>query len=186
MKRRIVAAGLLLFALWPPVHFALVRRYDVDPWKLFGFAMYSVPGAMRTVRIVGIEADGTLRLLDFRAYPPELERRVTAWRTRRSGLGRLASGAPLARALLSERPQWDGVVIAVIDLALDRESARLVARVDQQTHWRDGRDEEVRVVEAALHGVPPADGRVPREGGPPLRPGRAGDPAPPDPRSRTR
>ena len=78
MKRRLVAAGLLLFALWPPLHFALVRRYDVDPWKLFGFAMYSVPGTMRTVRIVGIDE-------------ARLDRGEVSW------------VSPIARALLKSR-----------------------------------------------------------------------------------
>ena len=30
-------------ALWPIGHAALVARYDVDPWKLAGWAMYTRP-----------------------------------------------------------------------------------------------------------------------------------------------
>ena len=49
LKRRLTAFFILAFALWPAVHYGLVLRFDVDPWKLFGWAMYSVPGSMKTV-----------------------------------------------------------------------------------------------------------------------------------------
>ena len=42
-KQYVLAGLLLLLALWPLAHRALVVRYRVDPWRLFGWAMYCTP-----------------------------------------------------------------------------------------------------------------------------------------------
>ena len=42
-KRRLVVFGLAAFTIWPLVHRGLVARYDTNPWRLFGWAMYCVP-----------------------------------------------------------------------------------------------------------------------------------------------
>ena len=46
-----------------------------------------------------------------------------------------------AEALLALHPDFEGVVVAVLSLKLDPESARLEPKVKTDTHWRDGRDE---------------------------------------------
>ena len=55
-KARIVGTLLVAIALWPLVHRQLVTRLDVDPWKLYGFAMYCTPHA------VVVDRDGTCAL----------------------------------------------------------------------------------------------------------------------------
>jgi hypothetical protein len=42
-KARLCGALLALVALWPLLHRPLVVIADVDPWKLFGFAIYCTP-----------------------------------------------------------------------------------------------------------------------------------------------
>ena len=42
-KARVVGTLLLLVAVWPLAHRQLVVRFDVNPWKLYGFAMYCTP-----------------------------------------------------------------------------------------------------------------------------------------------
>ena len=142
MKRRILGVGLVVFAIWPLVQYALVVRYDVDPWKLFGWAMYCVPGPMKTVRIYEIDDRQELfRLLDFQSYTPEEQRVVDSFRERRRALGRLASADALGRAFLEMHPDFEGIEVAVVHLVLDRDTATIRPRVERDTYWRDGRDE---------------------------------------------
>jgi hypothetical protein len=141
MKRRALSLFLILFAIWPLIQFGLVRAYDVDPWKLMGFAMYCVPGPMKTVRVYEISSDGSQRLLDFMAYDEEEQRVVDRFRELRRTLGDLQPSDELARAMLALHPDFEGVVVAVISLKLDLESARLDSKVTTDTHWRDGRHE---------------------------------------------
>lgn len=150
MKRRVVAVLLVAFAIWPLFQHVLVRTHGVDPWKLFGWAMYCVPGAMRTVRVVLIDAGGTRRLLDYRAYTPEEQRLVDRFRSRHQALGLLASPEPLARGMLALHPEAEGVYLPVLSLELESESARLAARYHASTHWRDGRDEPLELSRADL------------------------------------
>ena len=39
-KQRLVFAVLALLAVWPLAHRVLVWRYDIAPWRFFGWAMY--------------------------------------------------------------------------------------------------------------------------------------------------
>ena len=64
--RWIIAIILIAFAIWPWIQYGLVRAYGVDPWKLMGFAMYCIPGPMKTVRVYEVSADGRHRMLDAR------------------------------------------------------------------------------------------------------------------------
>jgi len=51
LKRRIVAAMLLAFAIWPLLHYSLVQRYGLEPWKFAGWAMYTVPRFLPRVEV---------------------------------------------------------------------------------------------------------------------------------------
>ena len=50
LRMRASSAALAALMLWPAVHFALVERYDIVPWKFFGFAMYAVSEPGMTIR----------------------------------------------------------------------------------------------------------------------------------------
>ncbi|MEE2665146.1 MAG: hypothetical protein VX681_13595 [Myxococcota bacterium] len=144
MKRRVVGVFLIAFALWPLIHRDLVWRYDVDPWKLFGFAMYSVPGPMKTVRVFPMSQAGRGQMLDFERYAPAEQRSVDRFRQRRRALGRLASMEPLGQRMLELHPDWEGATVAVVTLALDPETARLQTSVREQILWRSGSVEPER------------------------------------------
>lgn len=144
MKRRVVGVFLIAFALWPLIHRDLVWRYDVDPWKLFGFAMYSVPGPMKTVRVFPMSMAGRGQMLDFERYAPAEQRSVDRFRQRRRALGRLASMEPLGQRMLELHPDWEGATVAVVTLALDPETARLQTSVREQILWRSGSVEPER------------------------------------------
>jgi hypothetical protein len=141
VKRRVLGWLIFVFALWPLAQYALVERFGTDPWKLFGWAMYSVPGPMKTVRVFEIARDGRFEALDFQAYTPEEQELVDTFRERRRALGALQSAEALARGMLDLHPDFEGVVVAIVSLELSPESARLVPRLERSTHWRDGRDD---------------------------------------------
>jgi len=152
VKRRAVGIFLLLFALWPLLQFGLTQHYGVSPWKLFGWAMYSVPGAMKTVRVVAITDEG-LRRLSLRSYTSQEQEIVDTFRQHRQALGRLASPEPLAAGMLELHPEFDGVVVAVLSLEIARDSGWLERSLAYTTHWRDGRDDSVPLSEEALERV---------------------------------
>jgi len=173
VKRRVACVFLLLFAAWPALQHTLVRVYDVDPWRLCGWAMYSVPGSMKTLRVVALRDGAEPQLLNHEVYPPEVERLVTTYRWRKQALGELASADRLAETLLAMHTDWDGVALPMVTLALDPESARTHVVLATTTVWRDGRND---TWEAPLS--------LFMERG--VRPGRASGPVAPDRNPRTR
>ena len=141
MKRRLVCAFLVVFAVWPALQHALVRAYGVDPWRLCAWGMYSAPGPMKTVRVVALRDESGAEVLDRGAYRPDVDRLVTRYRWRKQALGDLASADSLAQALLARHTDWDGVALPMVTLAVDPESARTYVVLTNTTVWRDGRDE---------------------------------------------
>jgi hypothetical protein len=128
VKRRLVIALLVAFAIWPAVHRALVAAFDVNPWKLAGWAMYARPHFPPELRLYVLR-EGALRPLA----------RLTPWEQtladelveRRYTLGALASSDALSRALL-ERTRGDGVVIELRTRFFDTATARIGERVDRR------------------------------------------------------
>ena len=53
MKRKVIVIFLVVFTLWPLAHRALVAAFNVNPWKLAGWAMFCVPNPKTFVRLVG-------------------------------------------------------------------------------------------------------------------------------------
>ena len=138
VKRRLVIAFLVAFALWPAVQIVLVRSHGADPWRLFAWGMYSVPGSMRTPRIVVLHEARPPRVISTRLYSEAENEIMTVYRVRRQALGDLASADATAEALLALHPDWQGVALPVLTLSLDAETARTVGHVAQFTRWRDG------------------------------------------------
>ena len=154
MKRRSVGILLVLLAVWPLVQHVLVRTLGVDPWRLFGFAMYSVPGSMKTVRVVEVSRAGRHTALKTSQYSPEEQHAVDVFRIRRQGLGRLASGDDLAVTMLARHPDWEGVALPVLSLELDPKTAFTRIEIEHATWWRDGRRDVYEVPIEAFVGSP--------------------------------
>ncbi|REJ65510.1 MAG: hypothetical protein DWQ31_17915 [Planctomycetota bacterium] len=50
-KQSIAIAMLLALAIWPLIHFGLVQRFGISPWKFGGFAMYCTPNPLLEITI---------------------------------------------------------------------------------------------------------------------------------------
>ncbi len=139
MKRVVAVAVLAFVALWPLAHRGLVAVYDVNPWKLAGFAMYTTPTPPVQVvlfeRAAGENAEG-LAPIDEQTLPPTLRRQLARFRVERHALGALRSPDALGAALLEARRDLEWVVVAVQRMRLDRESARMTSRRDQFVYER--------------------------------------------------
>lgn len=131
-KRRVVGVALVLFTLWPLAHRALVAVWDVDPWKLGGWAMYVRPRFAPVVEVRPLAGPGG----EGFAFSAEDAEHVDAFAQRRLTLGGLASPADLAAALLAAHPELPGVVVRVRTKSLDPQTARLVERVERFAYRR--------------------------------------------------
>lgn len=135
--RRGLAVGVLAWAaVWPLVHRGLVAVWDVNPWKLSGFAMYTTPTP--PVQVVAFEAkDGALAPIDEAALPDAARRVLRRFRIERHALGALRPPDDVGRALLDARPDLPHVVIAVQRMRLDPETARMTSIRRQFVYERD-------------------------------------------------
>ena len=123
MRSRMMAGLVALTLLWPLVHLGLVASARIDPWELFGWAMYSKPAARLAVR-VEVERDGAL--MPLRAMG-EMRLRVKSFARDRTALGTFASPDELLSSIFASDKSVEAVVITLQEVQLDRESTYLVA-----------------------------------------------------------
>ena len=133
-KRRIVLALLVVFALWPLAQHALVQRYGLNPWKFFGFAMYTQPRIIPIVDVYVLDEAGRRRPL----LQPDEQRVLDAFRLRREVWGELEAPAELARVLRGRVAANADLEIVVTSPKLDASSARITSDRTSYFYERGG------------------------------------------------
>jgi hypothetical protein len=140
-KRRWVLALLLFIAVWPLAHRALVASFQVDPWRLGGWAMYCTPKLRVEVSLVP-ERQGQPVELEL---PAELRDSANRFAARRAVLGRFVRPTLLAREAL-DRLDIESVVVTIQRDRLDPDTKRIVGTreylrysLDEERRLRGGR-----------------------------------------------
>ena len=114
---------LVLIMVWPFVHRGLVVVADVNPWKLFGFAMYCTPHQVK-VRLAKM-AGNRIRPMSKQEIPPEPRRALAIFERNRASLGMLHSHEDLTRYLAESLPPTERLFIWVEVTTLDPATATL-------------------------------------------------------------
>jgi hypothetical protein len=119
---------LVVMTIWPLVHIGLVFAYDVSPWKLAGWGMYSAPRMdSYGMEIYGGPA-GTPSLEQITAPSEPLRIEANTFLERFRWLRGLASPDPLAQTIWSENPLWERVRIVVHQTEVDRTTGMIVPK----------------------------------------------------------
>jgi hypothetical protein len=123
-----VAVALMAFAMWPLIHRVLVARYDLSPWRFFGWAMYCQPKIPPVVDAY-VDVDGVrLPLQQVLKEPREVSRARLQFIQRRETWGTLVRPDELSRRILEAVPKANMTEIVVRHLELDPSTAHLRAR----------------------------------------------------------
>ncbi len=133
-KRAVVATVLAWLAFWPLVHRGVVARYEINPWKLGGFAMYTVYWSSKVALFEPTPAG--LRFIDDRRLAPEARRVLRRFRGQRNALGRLREPDDVARAVFAAHRDLDRLVVVVQRLWLDPDTARIDSAKTQYPYER--------------------------------------------------
>ena len=128
-KQRLVAGVLVVLAAWPLAHRVLVWRYDLDPWRFFGWAMYCTPKLPAEVHLFAYEKGERVPVPTSALSRPQ-RRAVYGLRRRRVVWGTLASPERAGAALLAARPDADAVEVVVEKWYLDTETASIATHVE--------------------------------------------------------
>ena len=131
-KQKLVVVMLAVLAVWPLLHHSLVRRYELNPWRFFGWSMYTRPVNKIAVRVR--PSSGDYAALDGATVAGELAAYIRA----RASWGKLARPDALARATLERNPRLPGVVVEVENLLLRPESGRFELSPDIYRYERQG------------------------------------------------
>lgn len=131
-KARIVGVLITAIAVWPLVHHGLVRLYDVNPWKLFGFAMYAVP---HQTTILKIESNAGSGWTPFDSNNPQIQNTLRTYADRHSALGRLASPRKTAEFILHREPHLQAIRFSFEKRGISRTSARYEILAQHKFEW---------------------------------------------------
>ena len=119
-KRRLVLVFLLSLAVWPLVHRALAVSFEIDPWRLGGWAMYCTPKLRVEVALVPERAGRPIEL----DLPQPLRNEAKRFAERRAAVGRFANPAGLAQEAL-DRLDAESIVITIQRDRLDTGTNRV-------------------------------------------------------------
>jgi len=126
---------LLAFAVWPLVHIGLVKRYNVNPWKLAGWGMYSAPQLPAWLQLFALTSD-SVGVYELQTIQPALQPAVDDFLRRRRGLRQLVVPDDLARKTLDFYPAIDGVRIVVVQPFLNRHNGMIEERTTTYEYRR--------------------------------------------------
>ena len=131
MKRVITGMGLTLFTLWPLLHRVLVVQYEVNPWKLCGWAMYTSPKVKTFGDIMTGGPNGAL--IRFQGYEAD-DRDVRVYRRNKKTLGKLVSQAGVAEKIFERHEDLAYLVFWETRRSLNPVTARIEWRRDITVH----------------------------------------------------
>ena len=137
MRRLVVVSVLVWAAVWPLVHYALVQRYRLNPWKFGAWAMYTVPTPPVLVALFD-KVEGGYRLIDPASLDVAADEARRRFEMDRHVWGDLATPDELAYAALAELPRVSTLAVIVQHTALDRDTGRMVSSRDEYTYERRG------------------------------------------------
>jgi hypothetical protein len=126
---------LLLVALWPIAHRQLVTRFDVNPWKLYGFAMYCTPHGL-SIELID-RSQPQLRKLDPASLPPRARLALDRFAIRRGTLGKLQPPDAMAREVLRALPEVRNLSVAVTVVSLPAGASHVAPRTEIYGYTRD-------------------------------------------------
>lgn len=122
-KQRLAFAVLAAYLCWGPVHRWLVARYDLNPWKFGGMAMYATAAPR-----IGIgfyrDVEGRLEPLEIRGRPSDHPLFLEYYQARRHA-GQWARPDALAEWIFAHTDA-DAIAIVVTRRMLDPETDRIV------------------------------------------------------------
>ncbi len=137
LKQKTAAVALLLiaFTLWPIAHHVVAKRYFVNPWRLFGWAMYCVPIYRPQVRFFTVRDDQRLEI----AYPGGSRDDALAYErflSQRPQLGRLVEPEDLAQVFFRRHPELDQVTVHLTQPVYHYDSDRIREAYFEYTYER--------------------------------------------------
>lgn len=110
-KKMAIYGALVLLTLWPLAHIVLVRQFDLSPWKLGGWGMYSAPRTGAGFQVLARSA--AHEELQPIVVPDSAMAAAQEFHAKRRWLGELASPEPVADAVLAAVPDAAEVAILV-------------------------------------------------------------------------
>ena len=133
-KRRITTLLIAALAVWPAVHYVLVQKFELSPWRYFGWAMYCVPALSPDVTIYLVRDSGR----ELFESSPDSEISEIVWRFEkdRQQLGRLRKPDAIGRWILDRHSDVRAVEVEVEERSLDTTTARIVARSETFAYRR--------------------------------------------------
>ena len=112
-KAKVVLAVLIAVTIWPLVQIGLVGRFDVSPWKLAGWGMYSAPAPINVNMTVHYRERGLATERPMAMPGPEIQIAAQQFLERHRWLGTLETPRRFVDTIFEKHPEYDGVRVVI-------------------------------------------------------------------------
>lgn len=125
-----LCSGLLIVLItWPIIHIFLVNKYDVDPWELFGFAMYTTPHKIDVQ--LSIHTPKNKKAAIASPLSDNLRSQFNDFIDKRSVLGQFHRPDELCKNILRSNKAFIQVTIKIDTIRLDGKTGMLTSTVKE-------------------------------------------------------
>lgn len=129
-KARVLFALIVALIVWPPVQHVLTRRFEANPWKFFGWAMYCTPAPVPHVAFRNRDDTHELQMSTLLGNDPRRFAAFSKFVDLRRLWGRLHGPDELAQAIFTARPRLEGFLVYVNTVWLSPKTAMATNTVD--------------------------------------------------------
>ena len=137
IKKYSIVLLLLALLTWGLCHPVIVYFYDMNPWKLFGMAMYCVPQSQLSAIHFADTSSGERRLIPFPDKVSEQKRaKQLKYLSLRRHTGSLLAPDVLAEHSFELRPDLTRLEIVIVFWAYSLEESRMVKHSDGYLYER--------------------------------------------------
>jgi hypothetical protein len=108
IPKLVIIAVLIVHSLWIVNHLRWVATKQINPWKLGGYGMYTVPTPRPSIQLFDLQNPSAVQRIDPRSYSLDNYRAVTRLSNSNRVFRCTHVGAEELKALFEENPQLRG------------------------------------------------------------------------------
>lgn len=145
IQRKVLAIILMMISVWPAYHYYLVHNFDLNPWKMFGFAMYCTTRAYQFEKYD--TTGGRIRPINEELLTKSTVNSIERYALLRKDLGQLYEPDGIVKQMFDELPRTRAMAIIISTLWLDGSTGKIKKKYRVYRYAKTTRGIEKRVEE---------------------------------------
>jgi len=130
LKKNILFVFLIIFMIWPLLHFQLVRKNYINPWKLHGWAMYCVADFSLDLKVYGMKKGKKIWIRPKR-FSNQTKEKISLYKKYYMYFPGFTKPKNIVSHLFEKFPNIDQLLLEISQKELNKDTARIQLKLIQ-------------------------------------------------------